>query len=357
MQEILDQAAAALSRGQVLESQATPTGLAAALRCYDEAVALLRRLPSSEPARRELARAVMNRGNALQRQPSPALLPEAVRAYDEAIALFRSLPIDANPEDRNSLGAAWMNRGHALYTQATTASLTESARSQLEAIATLKPLPLEAARAHRLNLSAAWLNLANALLGLADPVRALPASAEAMALAAPGEDSDPALADIGLKARRARCDALSRSLVAALNSSQPTEALADEASDVVDDGLALARLWESRGLPIFRPIAARLFRFGAQLYAAYMPDFLAEYLLEHLDPTRSTGAMPMVADSLQAATDALARVRVDLEDRRTIFLDSPETARLLQRLRDVREADARLAELRREYLPPAPTEP
>ena len=354
MQDIFAQAAAALSRGQVLESQANPTGLAGAVRCYDEAIALLRRLPlSAEPTRRELARATMNRGNALQRQPSAALLGDAVRAYDEAIALFRSLPLDRNPEDRNSLGAAWMNRGHALYVQATRESLTEAARSQLEAIDTLKPLPLDSSRAVRLNLSAAWLNLGNTLLALGEPGRAMAATAEALSLTAPGEDEDPALADVSLKARRARCEALSRALIASLNNDQPTESLVDEASDIVDDGLALARTWESRGLPLFRPNAARLFRFGSQLYGAYMPDFLAEFVLEHLDPDRSAGAMPMVEDSFLAATEAIARARTDLENRRTVFLDTPETTRLIERLRDLRAAAARLAELRRAYPAPA----
>lgn len=350
MQEIFAQAAAALSRGQILESQATATGLAAAVRCYDEAITLLRKLPASaEPVRRELARATMNRGNALQQQPVAAFLADAVRAYDESIALFRSLPIDQNPEDRNSLGAAWMNRGHALYQQATRPSFIEAARSQLEAIDTLKPLSIDEARAYRLNLAASWLNLANTLLALGETGRALEASGEAIRLAAPGEDSDPALADIGLKARRARCEALSRELIMSLDTNQPTEPFVDEASDVVDEGLSLARTWESRGLPLFRPIAARLFRFGAQLYGAYLPDFLAEFVLEHLDPARSTGAMPMVDDSFQAASEAITRARADLEGRRTVFLDTPETARLLQRLRDLREAEARLAELRREH--------
>jgi hypothetical protein len=351
VQDTLSQAAAALTRGQTLEAQGNPTALAAAVRCYDEALTLLRTLPTGdETVRRELARAAMNRGNALQRQSVPALLPEAVRAYEEAISRFRSLPIDRNPDDRNSLGAAWMNRGHALYLQATAASLAEAARSQTEAIETLRPLPLDEARSYRLNLSASWLNLANALLALGEAGRGLRAGREAAALAAPGEDSDPALADIGLKARRAACEAISRELIGAIDTRQPTDALADEASDLVDEGLATARKWESRGLPIFRPIAARLFRFGTQLYGAYLPNFLAEFVLEHLDPARSAGAMAMVEDGYEAAGAAIARARADLEGRRTIFLDTPETTRLLQRLRDLREAEARLGELRREHL-------
>lgn len=351
MDETLSRAAASIAHGQTLESQGTPASLADATRCYDEVIALLRTLPlASEPVRRELARAWMNRGNALQRQPAPIALADAVRAYDEAIAFYRTLPLDKNPDDRNSLGAVWMNRGHALYAQADPASLAESARSQREAIEMLRPLPLDANRSFRINLAAAWLNLANSLLALGEPARALAAARDAIALAAPAEDNDPALADIGLKARRALCEALGRQLVSADATEQPTESLADEASDVVDDALALARRWESRGVPLFRPIAARLFRFGAQLYGAHLPDFLAEFVLEHLDPERSAGAMPDGEEFYLAAGEALARARQDLENRRTVFLESPETTRLLERLRDLRAAELRVAELRNQHL-------
>src|SRR5690606_34337187 len=120
--------------------------------------------------------------------------------------------------------------------------------------------------------------------------------------------------------------------------------------DFVDEGLALTRHWESKGQPQFRYIAVRLFHFGAQLYAAQLPDFLAEFILEHIDPEQSAGAMAHTEEFYLIATDIIARARKDLETRRAAFLDTPETARLLQRFRALRDAGSRLDELRARHL-------
>ncbi|HWA88240.1 MAG TPA: hypothetical protein VG710_18580 [Opitutus sp.] len=351
LDELLARVDALIVAGQALEARGTTADVSASIRHYDEAAAQLRQssLSSHELARQQLARAWMNRANALQRLNPPATLPDSVRAYDEAIAVFRTLPLPDHPGYQNNLAAAWMNRGHALHLLGDPSSLAAAVESQRTALDLLRTLPLAADRSHRINLAAASLNLATSLLALGDLAGAHVAAREAMDAAAPAEAEDPAVADIALKARRACCDAIGRLLVQAAAQSEPTDPLADEASDIVDDGLALARRWESRGMPLFRPTAARLFRFGAQLYAAHLPDFLAEFILEHLDPARSTGAMPDAEDSLLAAAQALAEARTDLESHRTVFLDSPETTRLLDRLRDIRAAEARLAELRRAH--------
>lgn len=343
-----------LSDGQALEARGTPESLAAAVRCYEQAITTLRALPLANlDVRHRLALAAMNRGNALQRQNNPPALAAAITAYDEAIAFFRTLPLDAHPDTRNSLGAAWMNRGHALFTRGDPASLVEAVRSQGEAIAMLRTLPLEAAPPYRLNLAAALLNLSNALLALDEDQAADEAARESVTMTALAERTDPAFADVGLKARRARCEAIGRLLVRSTRHGEPTESLADEASDLVDDGLALARQWESRGLTHFRFIATRLFRFGAQLYRIHLPDFLAEFLLEHIDPDRSSGAMSGTEEFYLAAADSLSQARLDLETRQQIFLDTPETAELLERLHSLRTAEARLAQLRARYLAPA----
>ncbi len=355
-EETFSLAAQLLRDGQSLEAQVSPDALTAAVRCYEQAIAALRTLPLADTrVRHELAVAAMNRGNACQRQNTPAARPEALRSYDEAIAFFRTLPLDEHPDFRNSLGAAWMNRGHALYLQAEPAAMTEAVRSQREAVSILSTLPLEAHRSYRINLAAAWMNQANALLALQENEPAADAARESGRIAAPAEAEDPVVADIGLKARRALCEAIGRLLAPTHGFVRNTEILADEASDVVDDGLALARRWQSRGVPHFRALAARLFHFGAQLYRVHLPDFLAEFLLEHIDPEQSEGAMTDEAFYL-IAQESLGLARQDLEARRTVFLDTPETAQLLQRFRDVRAAEQRVAELRARFAPSSATE-
>ena len=61
-----------------------------------------------------------------------------------------------------------------------------------------------------------------------------------------------------------------------------------EATDAADDGLALARLWEQKGVDRFRKIACDLFRFGMQVYARYQPQFLSEFTAENMDPAQSS---------------------------------------------------------------------
>jgi tetratricopeptide (TPR) repeat protein len=350
--EIFALATHARREGHAFEAQGTPDALAEALRCYERAIGALRSLPIADPrARHGLALALMNRGNALQRQRTEASLAAAVQCYDEAIAFFRTLPLAANPDLRNSLGAAWMNRGHALLVQPDAPALAEAVRSQREAVAILRTVPLDAHPSHRVNLAGSLMNEANALLLVDDPATAADRARDAIGVAQPGESADALLADLGLKARRALCEAIGRLLARPGESAERVDALADEASDVVDAGLALTRHWETRGMPHLRPVAVRLYRFGAELHRLHLPDFLAEFLLEHIDPEHAAGAVADDGELYAIAFDALNAARQDLETRRTVFLQTPDTARLLERWQTLREAETRLAALRERHLP------
>jgi hypothetical protein len=333
--------------GQSLEARGTPESLVSAVSNYDEAIVHLRRQPeSSERVRAALGIALMNRGNALQKQFTPDALKAAVSAYDDAIVYLRTLPLEQSALDRNTLGAAWMNRGHAQLARDEPESIVASIQSFREAVIVLRTLPLDGPSSFRMNLAASLMNEANALVKVQEPIQALESALAAMAVTAPTEKTDPILADIGLKARRVGCEALGHRLFAASQRGGPTKELGDQASDLVDEGLALARHWESQGQQHFRYIAARLFRFGSQLYAAHLPDFLAEFILEHLDPEISPGAMAGIEEFHVIASETLRPALQGLETRRAAFLDTPETKRLLQRFRDLRAASLRLEELR-----------
>ena len=296
---LLGSAALWLRRGQTCEAQATPAALDEAVRCYNEAIAQLTTLlssvsrPPSPEFQRRLAIVWMNRGNALQKQWHAEDLEESVRSYDQAIGLLGAS--SQGPEEfaaRNSLGAAWMNRGQALHRQGTAPALTEALRSQREAIAVLRTLPLQQDIAYRLNLAGALVNEANILLGdgLRRHDQARTSAEASLALVLTQEAIHPHAAGLALQARRALCDAIGQLLVA--NTTHlSVSALADEAGDGVDDGLALARLWEQKGRRDLRPLAERLFHFGVQLYRLHQPQFLAEFVLESLDPERSPGAL------------------------------------------------------------------
>jgi hypothetical protein len=285
-------AAAWLARAQALEAQATPEALAEAARAYECALTLLRARSSSDPAlRRDLAITHLNHGNALQRLATPESLTAALAAYDAALALLAASDFAADPAAQNTRGAAYINRGHALHRQGTPDTLAAAVDSHRAAVAVLEKLPLapsettspEAAFSHRLNLAGAWMNLAHTLLDSADLAQRHSAARDATTQALALLDLDdlplahPAAAELSLLARRARCDALGH-LIFAVSDPALARDLADEAGDIVDDGLALVRQWEQRGLPHFRPLAARLYHFGAQLYRFHQPHFLGSSL-------------------------------------------------------------------------------
>lgn len=348
--ELLERAEKTLRSGQALENQ-SPPNLAAALACYDDLIALLRSSPSVESVVHALALTLMNRGNALQKVGSAEACTEAVAAYDEAIALFQHLPVSEHAGLRNSVAAAWMNRGHARLAVGDATSMRDALNSFRQAISLLRELPLDQARSFRVNFAAAQMNESNALVALGEFPLAVTSAQAALAITAIGEKEDPLLADIGLKARRVAVEALNRLRYIASQCGEPTEELGDLASDLVDEGLALSRSWESQGHHQFRYIAGRLFQSGAELYTTHLPDFLAEFLLEHLDPDISPGAMAQSEELYLVAEEAIAGANQDLERRRDLFLDNPATARLIERRRDLKAATVRIAELRRRFLP------
>ncbi len=352
----LEAAHAALARGHARESEGA---LDEALKGYDEAIGILAAWPGPPPAGvcRDLGVAWMNRGNVLQRQEKPGALAEADAAYDRAITLLNLLPLAADPAFANSLGAAWLNRGRALHRGGTTASVAAAVEAYAQSIEILRSLPLDANPWFRINLAGAWMNKANVLMGLGDPARvseARSAAKESLALVVSGEQTEPIFADIGLKARRVQCDALGQLLVTPDPLNDVTE-LTAEASDTVDDGLALIRHWEQKGLPGFRPLGVRLFLFGSRLYTRHQPQFVAEFVLENLDPETTPGAFAAVEEFHRVAAEAIAQTRARLNQTGMITPGTPGADRLLAIAQSLTAAESRLAEIRASHLlPPAP---
>lgn len=308
-----------------------------ALRCYDSARSLAH--GDSAACRRARALACMNAGNVLRRLRATK---EAVRAYDATIALFMGLPSAENAEICNGLGAAWTNRGCALQLARDALSLTEAVASHEQAIAVLAALPRNGPSHYVRNLAGAWLNLADALLGssLASArARARVAAQTALEQVASRERADAEFAQIALKARRAFVEAVGHLLVKAGGDGDAVNALADAASEAVDSGLALARHWQAQGHGFVRPLAVRLFRFGAQLYRLHQPHFLAEFALETLAP----GAFADDAELQQVATEALACAYADLTRPRLFHLGDHASERDAATARDLRAALAQLS--------------
>lgn len=367
-------------RGRDAEAFGTPAALAEALRCFDEARALLSRDTRDPESVRLLGRVWMNRGNLLQRQPTPAAVADAISAYDAAITCFQSLlphlaptapdaaptvSPTAGPDAKvrntdftlsdptvvNHLGAAWLNRGHALQRFADPARLGEALRSFRAAANLLRPIAgARTEPSAPANLAGALINLADTLIASTEPDRleaALAAAREALALAATMENSEPLWAELGLMARRAHAIALGARLVEAVSPE-----LVGEASDTIESGLALVRRWDADPNHPLQPFAQRFFRFGAELYRRHQPHFLAEFVLETLAAPDSPPAWVADREFQCAACEAVDGALADLRAPRLLFADDPLTERTLATHRGLTLAAAWLHTLFRPEDPP-----
>jgi tetratricopeptide (TPR) repeat protein len=257
-----------------------------ALECFDQALALRRQLPvDTDPLLAYgLAACLLNRGDALTRLGGDTHLLEAIAAYEEGIDVLRTLPLDADPRFQRRLAMAHHNRGLALGARGQV-SVDLAIAAFSDAIRVLEddrdaPIPDKPYL-----LAVAWMNLAQTLL-LDDTTeaadRARDAARRALTLVAADETRDLGAAEVGLKARHVCC----RALLPRLSEPQVDDSVPDEihqATDLVDEGLALARRWEQEGVTSFRDLADDLFRFGAHVYGRYQPQFLAEFLGDNTD--------------------------------------------------------------------------
>lgn len=324
----LQRAADWLQEGRVREAQGR---FEEAMALYDQAIAAMQPAEVSDhPARRMLGVAWMNRGNALQQLATAVSLADAVNAYDAAIAVLETLPLE-EPLYRNHLGAAWLNRGHALLV----VSDASGVASFEQAIFHLRQLPVDTDPHYRLNLAGAWTNLANARLG-AEPARAAEAARAALAELRSVERSHEVFAFMSLRARRALVMALGEIL-----RRSDTAEMVSEATDAIDDGLAIVRGAEVEAAMRLRPLAARLYRLGAQLYGMHQPHFLGEFLLEQLHS-------PVFADDAEfraVAEQAVAQALAALHRPQIHVAGAADTTKALATVQALRAAQQQIAGL------------
>lgn len=290
-------------------------------------------VPPESVDRRALSIVCMNRASALRQIGDEASLHASLAAYDEAIALQRSLPVSEDPLVMNTLGAALMNRSQLLHRifgpnkaeEALQANREAEALLRLLAASTDHPAPLR-------NLTGTLVNRTHLYLHLGQFAPAAADAREALSLAAPAERTDPGAAGLSLLARRSLCDALGQLLGEPGN--DPV-AITTEASDAVDEGLAVARHWFAQGERAFDPLAAHLFLFGARLYCTRQPQFLAEFLLEHLEVCPDPQLIGIAREALTAALN-------NLQGPEPAIAGAPTSDKTLETARTLRAALAQL---------------
>lgn len=327
-----------LNRGLCRFTSGDPERLAGALEDFDAAIALRRELPleEDEAARWALAAALMHRGDTLQRIGERD--GEARAAYDEAISQLRQLPYQENPAALQRLALAWANRGMV-------AEDHDEARRCFDECIGLLPDPQNPPQL--ITLCNALLNRGRHSLQVAGDTDATAADARrVLGLVSPHERNHPSPAELALQARHL----LAHALVAWLDESRKGPGLAEDwvsdATDTVEEALAVERHWEQHGFEGLRPIACELFQLGLHVYRVCQPHFFADFLVESMDPEMSPGA-PFTDPNFQAAAARALRQTVNETAQRaaSATLEPEQVEKQRRILQTLRTADQRLAEL------------
>ena len=279
-----------------------------ALHCFDEALALRRQVPASHSASQDylLAACLLNRADALVRLNDATPLEAALESYDEAIELLRALPMDEDPLYPRRLAIGCQNRGLALQVRGLEGDAADAAETFADAIAVLEHEHSAAIPDRDYLRTVVWLNLANLRAADTSPdaiVQAREAATRALDCVGEAEAEHVQAAAAGLRARHVLCRLSAHRLTQADDGAGMPEDV-HEATDAVDEGLAVVRSWEQRGVDAFRGVAFDLFRFGARVYARYQPQFLDEFIAENMNPALSSRGYVESAEMQLAAHEA-----------------------------------------------------
>jgi tetratricopeptide (TPR) repeat protein len=308
IEAINKQASVLMKRGIALMNDPQPGNLEEALDHFDRALRLRANLPVDRfpLLRYGLAACWLNRADALTRLDS-VRISHALFSYDEGIRLLRGLTLNDDARFPRRLAIAYQNRGLALRTQGPS-GVAGAVSAFNHAIAVLGDDSARTIPDRQYLLAAVYVNLANtrAAEGTAEsgPL-ARDATRHALELIADLEGSDADAAEVGLTARHVVCQTLAARLSEPVIRGEKMPDDVHEATDIVDDGLALVRSWEQKGVSRFRNFAYDLFRFGARVYARYQPHFVGEFVLENLDPGRSSKEYVESPEMRSAAHEAL----------------------------------------------------
>jgi tetratricopeptide (TPR) repeat protein len=284
----------------------------------------------------------MNRGVGLMhldhvkdtKEATAARLADAAKSLERAIAVLEPLSAE-QPAARHNLASTWSNLGMLRSRQENAAGALEAHRQAVELFRPLVAMSGDVGESFE--LAARLYNLGQACGAAGDTEAALSAGREALSLARSIKTDDPQALELMLRTRHALCVVLGGLLASGRTKTDDPERAGrlEEAGDLVEDGLAELR---ARGeVPAnVTAMGTRLYEFGAWFYRTQQPQFLGEFLLEHLgeDQTRAK----IAAAAVQAARQAFVQ---------RSFTDNThgEMDRVLDILQDLGAVEARVKAL------------
>ncbi len=335
-------------RGIALLSANNADLLPEALNCFESAIVLRRDLPLEENLwfRWGLSAGWMNRGDVLTRLGGSERLAEAVRSYDEALRHLAQMPRVEHPNVIGRHVLAWMNRAITLRAQATPASRAEALRSLEQGRLLLESAAALGLPTDGFAKSSLLVNRAALLLEISPPLllETLADAEEALALCRAAERTDLLAAEVGLKARHVFCHA-----VAILLESPPVDTKrADDwimqATEQVEEAMQLSAVWAGQG-HAFHALRQELFRYGCRMYLAYQPHFMAEFVLDVLDPERGSPLLADAGDLHAAATESLSMAGEVLKRRGPLDFGLKGVDRLIDVVQSLTQAAERVKKL------------
>jgi hypothetical protein len=327
----------------------TKTDQQQVLPYYDQATAILQHLPFGQNPRyrHHLTALWFNRGNLYWSTGNVISREEAIVSYQKALNYGSELPAE-QVDTALLLANIWSNCGNALKDSPNETDRAEGNNCFDAAVRVLEPHLNTDSQRIRYELATVLANQANRMaehLKTESQFNQIVIIAQrAQQMMATDEATLPLAAQISINARRALCQAHGLWLCRH-SDRQILESHYQDAIEVVDSALDLIRHWEQRGITEFRAPACRFFRLGEQLYRIRQPRFLAEFLLDNLDPARSPGALNSSTEMLSIARESL-NAAIEHADRNCILIaDTAETAEYLSIYQSYLSAKERLAEL------------
>lgn len=311
-----------------------------ALSYFDESIELRSTLPQNVSPLYEwgLAAAWMNRADALMRLEPQANQKKAKDSHEEALKVLNRMPEGSHPSLPARRALALMNC--ALLGLDGSNERVQDAATQLdEAIRICQTAPPQSSQECLRVLIGIQLNRSILLLQYNPKQSWLDAKA-VLALTAPIEKREILTAEAGLKARHLLCHSLTML--------PPQEMVDDwicEATDAVDEGLALVREWPPAERAHLMNLNYELFRFGLLVYRIWQPHFLSEFILENIDCELLPEGLAGDPIMHQLALEAIWSSVVDV-NKRIDKADSTERARLLPIIENLQVTEKRLQALR-----------
>lgn len=282
-----------------------------ALESFDKANALRSEIESPRnEVRWGQSAAWINRGEALEKLGGEENIRAAVVANQRAEECLAGFDLDEVPAFRSRMALTWMNRGELLATITERGWSDEASQCQAayaKAVKILRAGSDAGAVESRRMLAVCLANSSRSHLRLGDfGTVGVDEAREGLGLILKeraGSLDDPALLHLEMTLRATLCRTM------ALAADAGTAGVdCDQVTDEVETALAVATGAGALAAVIPVPLITELFGCGAETYSRFQPEFLAEYLLEYLDPANQPpGALCRIEACHEVAVSVLWR--------------------------------------------------